>query len=69
VTDPNQFDPIAVVELAVAEAERLLGHRLVDLCKVDTGTGELQPAITVVTDNGGPFKSFRFGAFITTTPP
>jgi transposase InsO family protein len=64
----NQFDAIAAVELAVAETERLLGHRLVDLCKVDTDTGELQPAITVVTDNGGPFKSFRFGAFITSHP-
>lgn len=28
----------------------------------------LLPAITVVTDNGGPFKSFRFGAFIAGQP-
>ena len=64
----NQFDAIAAVELAVAEAERLLDHQLVDLCTVDPETGELLPAITVVTDNGGPFKSFRFGTFITGHP-
>jgi putative transposase len=64
----NQFDAIAAVELAVTEAERLLGHPLVELCRVDTETGELKPAIAVVTDNGGPFKSFRFGAFIAGNP-
>ncbi len=64
----NQHDAIASVELAIAEAERLLGHPLTDLCEVDVETGEILPAITVVTDNGGPFKSFRFGAFITSQP-
>jgi len=64
----NQFDAIAAVEFAIAEAERHLGHPLVDLCTVDLDTGELLPAITVVTDNGGPFKSFRFGAFIAGQP-
>ena len=64
----NQFDAITAVEVAVTEAERLLGHPLVDLCTVDTDTGEIKPAITLVTDNGGPFKSFRFGAFITGQP-
>jgi len=64
----NQFDAVAAVELAIAEAERLLTHRLVDLCSVDQQTGEIKPAITVVTDNGGPFKSFRFGAFIAGQP-
>jgi putative transposase len=64
----NHFDAIAALELAIVESERLLGHRLVELCKVDVETGELLPAITVVTDNGGPFKSFRFGAFIASQP-
>ena len=61
----NQFDAITAVELAITEAEKLLGHQLADLCRVDELTGELLPAITLVTDNGGLFKSFRFGAFIT----
>ena len=64
----NQFDAITAVELAITEAEKLLGHRLADLCRVDERTGELLPATTLVTDNGGPFKSFRFGAFITAQP-
>ena len=33
----------------------------------DPDTGEIVP-ITVVTDNGGPFRSLRFGAFITARP-
>ena len=30
-------------------------------------TGEVRPVV-VVTDNGGPFRSFRFEAFITGRP-
>lgn len=56
----NQHDAIAV---ALAEAERLLGGpRLIDHL-TDPDTGEIVP-ITLVTDNGGPFRSFRFDAFI-----
>lgn len=33
----------------------------------DHQTGEIRP-IVVVTDNGGPFRSFRFEAFITARP-
>lgn len=63
----NQHDAIAAVELALAEAERLLGGpRLVDHL-TDPDTGEVVP-ITLVTDNGGPFRSFRFGAFIASRP-
>lgn len=63
----NQHDAIAAVELALAEAERLLaGPRLVDHL-TDPDTGEVVP-ITLVTDNGGPFRSFRFGAFIASRP-
>ena len=64
----NQYDAIDGVELAITEAEALLGHPLRSLCRVDTDTGELLPAVTVVTDNGGPFRSFRFEAFITSRP-
>ncbi len=28
----------------------------------------MQPLVTIVTDNGGPFRSFRFEAFIATRP-
>src|SRR4029450_1803021 len=30
--------------------------------------GTLEPLVTIVTDNGGPFRSFRFEAFIATHP-
>jgi len=56
----NQFDAIEVVELALADYEILFGHRLVDQCTIDPDTGELIPVVTLVTDNGGPFRSFRF---------
>ena len=36
----------------------------VDDCPVDTRTSENLPMVTTVTDNGGPFRSFRFEAFI-----
>jgi len=38
------------------------------LCDVDDQTGELLPVVTIVTDNGGPFRSFRFEAFIAAHP-
>jgi transposase InsO family protein len=56
----NQHDAIDAVELALADYEELLGRPMVDDCPVDTETGELLPVVTIVTDNGGPFRSFRF---------
>ena len=41
---------------------------MADLCEVDTETGEIKPVVTIVTDNGGPFRSFRFEAFIAAHP-
>lgn len=64
----TQHDAIDAVELALAEAERLAGHRLADDCPIDPDTGELLPYLTIVTDNGGPFRSFRFEAFIASRP-
>ncbi|MEU5384478.1 integrase core domain-containing protein [Kitasatospora cineracea] len=63
----NQHDAIAAVELALAEAERLAGHPLVALAPRDAD-GTVQPLATIVTDNGGPFRSFRFEAFIAIRP-
>jgi putative transposase len=60
----NQFDAIDAVELALADFAAMFGHPLVDLCPVDAETGEILPVVTIVTDNGGPFRSFRFEAFI-----
>ena len=37
-------------------------------CPVNPETGELLPVVTIVTDNGGPFRSFRFEAFIELHP-
>ena len=37
---------------------------MVEDCPVDPETGEILPVVTIVTDNGGPFRSFRFEAFI-----
>lgn len=63
----NQHDAITAVELALAEAERLTGRRLVELAERDEHGGVV-PLVTIVTDNGGPFRSFRFEAFIATHP-
>jgi transposase InsO family protein len=63
----NQHDAIAAVELALAEAADLAGAPLADLAGRDDD-GNVQPLVTIVTDNGGPFRSFRFEAFIATHP-
>jgi transposase InsO family protein len=64
----NQFDAIDAVELALADYESLFGHPMVDDCPLDAETGELLPVVTIVTDNGGPFRSFRFETFIAQHP-
>lgn len=64
----NQFDAIDAVELALADHEQLFGHPLVEDCQIDPETGEMLPVVTIVTDNGGPFRSFRFEAFIAAHP-
>ena len=64
----NQYDAVTAVELAIVEAESLLGHPLIENCPVDPDTGEIFPAITLVTDNGGPFRSIRFERFIASRP-
>lgn len=64
----NQHDAIAAIELALAEHERLFGRPLIQDCPVNPETGELLPVVTIVTDNGGPFRSARFAAFITRRP-
>lgn len=63
----NQHDAVAGVELALAEAQRLLAGPSLLEHLTDPDTGEIVP-ITLVTDNGGPFRSFRFEAFITGRP-
>lgn len=64
----NQHDAIEAVTMALSEAHRLLpdGQSLLEYL-TDPDTGEIVP-ITLVTDNGGPFRSFRFGAYITGRP-
>ena len=64
----NMHDAVTAVEKALAETERLLGHPLADHASVDSQTGEIMPVVTVVTDNGGPFRSFTFEAFIARHP-
>ena len=64
----NQHDAIDAVELALAEHESLFGRPLAERCSVDEATGEVLPVVTIVTDNGGPFRSFRFEAFIAAHP-
>lgn len=64
----NQHDAIAAVEAALADFESLFGHPLADLAEVDPDTGAITPVVTIVTDNGGPFRSFRFEAFIAAHP-
>ena len=64
----NQFDAIDTVELALADYEAMFGHPMVEDCRVDSETEELLPVVTIVTDNGGPFRSLRFEAFIAGHP-
>ena len=64
----NQHDAIDAIELALADFENLFDHPMVDDCPVEVQTGELLPVVTIVTDNGGPFRSFRFEAFIALHP-
>ena len=64
----NQHDAIAAVELALTEYETMFGHPLVDTCSIDPDTGEVLPVVTIVTDNGGPFRSLNFELFITSHP-
>ena len=45
----------------------MLGRPLRDLADVDD-QGKVQPVVTIVTDNGWPFRSFRFEAPVTTHP-
>jgi transposase InsO family protein len=63
----NQHDAIATVEAALTEAARLAGAPLIDLAPRDAD-GTVQPLVTIVTDNGGPFRAFRFEAFIAMHP-
>lgn len=62
----NQYDAIEAIELALAEAAALFGAPIEP--RVNVETGELEPVLTIVTDNGGPFRSFRFEAFIAAHP-
>lgn len=64
----NQHDAIDAFELALADYEAMFGHPMVDDCRVDVDTGELLPVVTIVTDNSGPFRSFRFETFIALNP-
>ena len=64
----NQHDAIAAIELALADYETVFGHPLVDQCTIDAETGELLPVVTIVTDNGGPFRSLNFELFIMRHP-
>jgi putative transposase len=64
----NQHDAIDAIELALADYEAMFGHPMAEDCGAGPETGELLPVVTIVTDNGGPFRSFRFEAFIELHP-
>lgn len=64
----NKHDAIAAVELALADYEALFGRPVADACGIDEVTGEVLPAVTIVTDNGGPFRSLDFELFIASHP-
>ena len=63
----NQHDAIAAIELALSDYERLFARALIDTCARDEN-GNVIPAVTIVTDNGGPFRSSRFEGFMTAHP-
>lgn len=59
-------DALTALQAAITEAERLLGHSLLQDC-VDPDTGELHPVI-VVTDIGPAYKLTDFARFIAGRP-
>lgn len=54
--------------LPVEYQREMFGRPLVEACPVDPETGKLLPVVTIVTDNGGPFRSFCIESFITANP-
>jgi transposase InsO family protein len=64
----NKHDAVAAVERALVDYEALFGRPLRDQCPVDPETGQLLPVVTIVTNNGGPFRSLVFEAFIELHP-
>ena len=65
-TTCNHRDAIRSVQIAIAEAETVLGKPLIQDLELDPDTGE-PIKIKLVTDNGAAFKSGRFAAFIAAT--
>jgi transposase InsO family protein len=65
-TTCNHRDAITAVQIAIDEAERVLGMPLADDLPVDAETGEIIK-IKLVTDNGPAFKSSRFATFVAGT--
>lgn len=63
----NQHDAIGAIELAIKDAELLAGKPLAELAPRDAD-GTVKLLVTIFTDNGGPFRSFRSEAFIATRP-
>ncbi|MET7769292.1 integrase core domain-containing protein, partial [Nocardia sp. NPDC005366] len=63
----NQHDAITTIELALADYEQTFGHPLSATAGRDAENVPA-PAVTIVTDNAGPFRSFRFEAFIAAHP-
>ena len=54
--------------LPVEFQREMFDRPLVEACPVDPETGKLLPVVTIVTDNGGPFRSFCIESFITANP-
>ena len=54
--------------LPVEYQREMFGRPLVEASPVDPEAGKLLPVVAIVTDNGGPFRSFRFESFITAHP-
>jgi putative transposase len=63
----NQHDAIAAVQAAIDEAQTLAGGLPLAEQLLDRETGQIRP-VTIVTDNGGPFRSARFATFIRSHP-
>lgn len=59
-------DAIAALQLAIAEAEILLGGPLLEAL-TDPATGQIRH-LKIVTDNGGAFKGAAFARFIASRP-
>ena len=52
------------IEFSLTDYQRLSGHPVVEAREVALDVDVIEPVVTIVIVNGGPFRAFRLEAFI-----